>query len=211
MLRGESALSYACRIRAESQDVCATSRSVRDRSDVVRAASRQTRAQVAQAKEVRGPYARVHGTRSGEPVEALVWRDGSVSWSRRPAGHDPLRATVGAARQCDEVASIDFRRAGQRPTVPFVQATAQLDTPRPPDPVHAVREQIAAQLTEGVVKLMFEAGLAVTSVLAHTTDVDMQTKLASVVETLDKAVAELRSAIFQIAAPDPDGKTPPAF
>lgn len=84
-----------------------------------------------------------------------------------------------------------------------------------PGPEHATRiqavgDEIAAGLDESVVGLIFQAGLAATSVLSRTTDAYAERQLAFVVTTLDRALAEIRSAIFKMASVDPDDETPPA-
>lgn len=121
---GESAVTYARRIREESKDVRAASRSIRHDSAAVRSASRRTRTQAAQVRGRAEPYASVVGTCAGEPVSILVRQDGSVSGGDQRRFYDPLRATLAVARGCDRVTSISFQRAAWRPPVPPAEMAA---------------------------------------------------------------------------------------
>lgn len=198
MLRGESALTHARRIRAQSHDVRTASRSARRHSEALRARATRQKARAARLC-ARAPYASLVGTRMGRPVRILIRRDGTVC-SEPEVGGDPLTATVAAARDFDHVAGVVFHRAGWRTGVPLVRAAAHLDEDQQADRVRAVREAIADGLSDGVVRRIFEAGLAATSALTRTSDADVQRQLSFVVETLDEALAQLRLAIFDVAA-----------
>lgn len=61
------------------------------------------------------------------PRQPAVFSDyGAVVGGHRRV-KDPLKATLAAARGCEHVSSISFRRAGGRPGVPFVEALARFD------------------------------------------------------------------------------------
>lgn len=150
------------------------------------------------------PYPRVVGTHIGAPAHVLVGRNGTV-YIEPGRASDPLRATLGVARACEHVTSISFDRVGWRPGVPFVQAAAHFDGElQQPCEVPAAGEPVAGGLDEGVTGLIFDAGLAAASALSRTTDDYVRTQLSYIVEILDHALAELRSAIFKVASGDLD-------
>lgn len=81
-------------------------------------------------------YARVEGIVAGTKVISVVRRDASLALGTRTLaarlshtsgydpGGDPLMAALTLARECDRVLAVHFERAGARPNVPDIGATA---------------------------------------------------------------------------------------
>lgn len=197
MLRGESALAYAHRVRTESQHLRAASRSTRHESRALRATATRLQARAGEVA-TRVPYARVAGARTGGSVHILVRRDGTrVGEPGQP--QDPLAATLAAARSCDRVSSVTFHRAGWRTASPVVEAAAHLEHAADPDlrrRVDAVRQHLA----DVVVRKIFDAGLAATSLLGRGTDAPTKNLLVQLVDDLDEVFADVRFAILHLGA-----------
>lgn len=201
MSPGGSALSHAHRIRAEAQRARVRSRSTRREGRALRAETCRARVWSRQL-EARAPYARVVGTHAHKPSSTLVRRDGTV-YGELAQARDALEATLSVARSCDRVESISFHRAGWRPGVPFVEASAQLRPGRPTEPTeetstHDVLREVARTLDETVVRSVFEAGLAATSLLARSSEPSHRRYLDDLIAALDEALVGLRSVISRM-------------
>lgn len=125
MLDGESALSYARRVREDVGHARVASSANRTKSQSLRATSRLTRMSSRRLRTY-DLFAEVVGTRKESPVQVLIRRDGTLV---DDPGHaqDPLMATLTAARGCEHVSSVSFCRVGWRSGIPFVEATAHFD------------------------------------------------------------------------------------
>ena len=111
----------------------------------------------------RATFAEVIGTRRGAPGHAEIRHESSAE-ARGTHGSDPVGATLEAMGQSDGVASLPIRSDGWSPNVPAVPPRAAMDGPNSAEldaAVGEVRAQVAADLTEHVVRRPFGVGLAV--------------------------------------------------